>query len=77
MNLKPGRLVLVLLSITAPVCPVPIDRNGGTQEVKENVQEDNTVLFFFPLTFIAHGLCSQNNNNPYSQHDVAGHWSVL
>lgn len=42
MNLTPGWLLL-LLSISAGVWSVPIDRNGGNQEVKEEVQEENTV----------------------------------
>lgn len=44
MNLTPGRLLLLLLlSVCAGVRSVPIDRNGGNQEVKEEVQEENTV----------------------------------
>ncbi|XP_029364030.1 nucleobindin-1 [Echeneis naucrates] len=39
MTLKPGWLLL--LSIIAGVWSVPIDRNGGNQEVKEEVQEEN------------------------------------
>uniref|UniRef100_A0A671XEZ4 Nucleobindin-1 n=1 Tax=Sparus aurata TaxID=8175 RepID=A0A671XEZ4_SPAAU len=39
MNLKPGWLLL--LSISAGVWSVPIDRNAGNQEVKEEVPEEN------------------------------------
>ncbi|XP_044188271.1 nucleobindin-1 isoform X1 [Thunnus albacares] len=40
MNLKPGRLLL-LLSVCAGVWSVPIDRNGGNQEAKEEVPEES------------------------------------
>lgn len=42
MNLKPGWLLL--LSISAGVWSVPIDRNAGNQEVKEEVPEENGVM---------------------------------
>uniref|UniRef100_A0A8D3C7U3 Nucleobindin 1 n=1 Tax=Scophthalmus maximus TaxID=52904 RepID=A0A8D3C7U3_SCOMX len=41
MKLKPCRLLLLLLSISAGVWSVPIDRNVGNQEVKEEAQEEN------------------------------------
>lgn len=41
MNWNPGWLLL--LSVCARVCSVPIDRNVGNQEVKEEVQEENGV----------------------------------
>lgn len=49
--MKPGWLLL--LFICARVWSVPIDRNGGDQEAKEEVQEENRVtrqysLLFFP-----------------------------
>ncbi len=39
--MKPGWLLL--LSVCAAVWSVPIDRNVGNQEVKEEVQEENGV----------------------------------
>ena len=46
MSLKPGRplLLLLLLSVSAGVWSVPIDRNVGNQEAKEEVQEENGVI---------------------------------
>lgn len=41
MNWNPGWLLL--LSVCARVCSVPIDRNVDNQEVKEEVQEENGV----------------------------------
>lgn len=41
MNLKPGWLLL--LSISAGVWSVPIDRHEGKQEVEEEVQEESVV----------------------------------
>lgn len=41
MSLKPGWLLL--LFICARVWSVPIDHNGGDQEAKEEVQEENGV----------------------------------
>lgn len=42
MNLKPGWLLL--LSISAGVWSVPIERHGGNQDVKEEVQEESVVI---------------------------------
>lgn len=51
MNLKPGWLLL-LLSVSAGVWSVPIDRNGGNQETKEEVPEESVVIHFFPVIIL-------------------------
>lgn len=47
--MKPGWLLL--LSISAGVWSVPIDRNVGNQEAKEEVQEENGVSSLSHLPF--------------------------
>lgn len=50
MNLTSGWLLL--LSVCVGVWSVPIDRNVGDQEVKEEVQEENGVtLSVFSVVF--------------------------
>lgn len=52
MSLKPDWLLL--LFICARVWSVPIDHNGGDQEAKEEVQEENgvTVSVLFVVFFL-------------------------
>lgn len=52
--MKPGWLLL--LSISAGVWSVPIDRNVGNQEAKEEVQEENGVMVSV-VSVIYHLMC--------------------
>lgn len=76
MNWKPGWLLL--LSISAGVWSVPIERNAAQQGPKEEVQEENMVTSHYSLICCFFLTCfyGQRLTSPL-QHCAAGHWPVL